>query len=224
MASGNAPVTCDDRATHRRNPHVDYPGACNMARRRNCEDLPNVHRIDAGGVAVHSDAWSVCRPCKANIMIQPWALHTINFRKRWNWLPPLPETAYWRGFWTRMCQECQIREYFLLQERLAAGGGPGPAVIGHPEPPDAMGMGSEDPLTPVGIYPYNTCTCVFKFELGDTETICIHHLHAAWEERWESWANRNANRLWLKETILRRGNHLAKATAAEILQRGRAKT
>ncbi|KAK4550691.1 hypothetical protein LTR36_000270 [Oleoguttula mirabilis] len=144
---------CDDRDLHK----GTLKTPCNR-RQANCTGSDDLHgyakgnRKDATQV-IHQAAWLVCRDCERNRRAQPFYKQFLAYLKK---LPPQDETKKWRGYWTRLCTECQIREQVLLNERRGRLGPGGIALIGTPPPDNAAQMAR---------YPRNNCNSPQELKL-----------------------------------------------------------
>lgn len=105
---------------------------------------------------------NVCKYCKFNVQNFLWMKQA---QARMDRGPPPIETNAYRGFWTRMCADCEIAEELLYQSRL-----PGAPIVGVAPPLAAQNA--------MNGYPADTCTCLPK--LRDTSNLCIQHQIAAW--------------------------------------------
>ena len=131
--------------------------------------------------ALHGNAHEVCAYCQLDIALLPWMQQAFARMSR---PPPAAETNRWRGFWTRLCRECEEAEQIMVHRRL--GNLPHPYIA----PPGPTNMNLM-----VG-YPRSTCTCIGRLK---NWYLCIRHRRETWDAiRPNMVADRNATMAWLR--------------------------
>ena len=101
------------------------------------------------------------------------------------------ETKRWRGFLTRMCRTCELREQYLIRDRE---GHPGHAPATHP--PAIQQAQMRD-------YPRVTCTCLWMLQ---SPRRCRQHYRLHWTAlKPQLEQDRNTNAEWLRTTTLHPG-------------------
>ncbi|KAK4550687.1 hypothetical protein LTR36_000266 [Oleoguttula mirabilis] len=118
----------------------------------NCPGLPG---------AAHAVPHTSCGYCRNSTNATPWITQAA---ARMLDPPPSKETKTWRGFWTRLCSDCQVAEQLLIDARTRLG-----AVPAFP-PTAAQQALMEN-------YPLNTCTCLPKIR---RHFLCVTHAEQQW--------------------------------------------
>ncbi|KAK5122722.1 hypothetical protein LTR85_003637 [Meristemomyces frigidus] len=181
-------ANCDDWTLQHNPACVHPPDPCHR-KQPGCKGRDDLHGYAGGNrkdptKEQRQTPWSVCRTCVGNIKIQPFYKQFLGYLRK---LPPHKETKKWRGYWTRLCSECQIREQFLINERRGVLGPAGIALIGTPPPDNAAQMVR---------YPWNTCIC--PDQLKDNEHLCMWHRRQEVEAlRTNLNVDRDRNKEWL---------------------------
>lgn len=118
--------------------------------------------------------------------------------------PPGKEHRTYAGFWTRMCDDCEIKEQIRINARLDPTNAHfAPGAL----PPNAADMQQ---------YPKNTCTCLPKLERED---LCIRHRaqrvanHFNPNDFNSLLSKRNRNALWLADLALDPANGISSTAA-----------
>ena len=207
------PPNCNNRGTYNYAPLVrcssNVPGMVNRPFPLPVGRAPGFYNPHLCASNAHPAPYSVCGQCVLYTEDKQYYKQAVTRMTVPPPNPPVNETSKWRGFWTRMCRQCELREQYLIHWRLGSNG-----VIPPPLPANVNLMAG---------YPRNTCTCqrsLARFRL------CTDHRKPHWD------AIRNANaatlgsikhrtdvRDWLKMTARDAVGVLCTASPARIQDR-----
>lgn len=196
-AAATQPINpCNDR------PHTNYIGECTRRAAVGTNHYPDLRpywrqNLCQLALPLHPPGHTVCGQCHDSVDHQHWnklALARIQKRPQRNSFMGAGgdrEEKAWRGFRTRMCGICEMREQYLIRARLLAIAGVGTATTRVP--PMALRQRMEN-------YPRNTCTCLWELEQG--QRLCIRHRKSLWDTFSQAAGQRvdvrNQNREWLR--------------------------
>ena len=183
---------CTDNVPGARNrpaPHAIPPGRTAAHYRQ----LPCIMPAGLPG-SLHPNGYTICGSCVEHTESHQWFklararitnLPPVNVTSPNNNRAQVGETRHWRGFKTRMCRTCEIREQYLVLARQN-----GLAIV--TVPPVANQVTMEN-------YPVNTCTCLWYFSHGN---LCVRDQKRIWNRirrnPTELCQRRDDNREWLR--------------------------